>query len=148
MEITIDTLLNIAGLIGSGGVGGFFVWKWQRRKAKAEAESEEVNMAQKVQDTYQQMLADKQSEVDDNHRLIEELRKDRDHYKADRDELRERMDKMDKEMRDIQEKVSRNTREMDLMRPFLCGVIGCKLRQPVALLGEGENKSRKQKKAP
>ena len=50
-----------------GGAGGFFTWRWQREKAKAEAKekeaeakSAEVDMAQKVQDTYQQILDDKQ----------------------------------------------------------------------------------------
>ena len=136
MEFTIDTLLNIVGLICSGGAGGFFVWKWQRRKAKAEAETEEVNMAQEVQETYQKMLKDKEEVVVDKNRIIKELRDDRDNFRQERNELRERIDKMDKEMREIQEKVSRNTREMALMRPLLCGVIGCKQRKPVAILEE------------
>ena len=136
MEITLDTILNIAGLIGSGGVGGFFVWKWQRRKAKAEAQTEEVNMVKAVQDTYQQMLKDKDEEVADKNRIINELREDRDHFRQDRNEQRERLDKMDKEMRELQEKVAKNSREVEMMRPFLCGVIGCKTRKPVAMVEE------------
>ena len=85
MEISLDTLINIGTLLLGGGGGAFFTWRWQRARAKAEAKekeaeakSAEVDMAQKVQDTYQQMLEDKQKEVDDNHRLIAELREDRD----------------------------------------------------------------------
>ena len=79
MEITIDTIISLAGLFIGGGGGAFFTWRWMRRKAKAEAETEEVNMAQRVQDTYQEMLKDKDEEVQDKNRIIKELRDDRDH---------------------------------------------------------------------
>lgn len=133
MEISFDTLINIAGLLLSGSVGGFVAWKWQRRKMKAEAQTEEVNMAQAVQDTYQQMLKDKEEEVADKNRIITELREDRDHFRQDRNELRERIDKTETLVRELQEQVSENRREIDMMRPFLCGVLGCKLRKPVAI---------------
>lgn len=133
MEISFDTLINIAGLFLSGSVGGFVAWKWQRRKMKAEAQTEEVNMAKAVQDTYQQMLKDKEEEVADKNRIITELREDRDHFRKDRNELRERIDKTESLVRELQEQVSENRREIDMMRPFLCGVLGCKLRKPVAI---------------
>ncbi|MBO5707598.1 MAG: hypothetical protein J6T37_01450 [Bacteroidales bacterium] len=133
MEISFDTLINIAGLFLSGSVGGFVAWKWQRRKMKAEAQTEEVNMAKAVQDTYQQMLKDKEEEVADKNRIITELREDRDHFRQDRNELRERIDKTESLVRELQEQVSENRREIDMMRPFLCGVLGCKLRKPVAI---------------
>lgn len=133
MEISFDTLINIAGLFLSGSVGGFVAWKWQRRKMKAEAQTEEVNMAQAVQNTYQQMLKDKEEEVADKNRIITELREDRDHFRKDRNELRERIDKTESLVRELQEQVSENRREIDMMRPFLCGVLGCKLRKPVAI---------------
>ena len=137
MELSIDTLINIAGLFLSGSVGGFVAWKWQRRKMKAEAQTEEVNMAKAVQDTYQQMLKDKEEEVADKNRIISELREDRDHFHKDRNELRERIDNTENIVRELQNKVAKNEREIDLMRPFLCGVLGCKLRKPVAI-SEGE----------
>lgn len=133
MDISFDTLINIAGLFLSGSVGGFVAWKWQRRKMKAEAQTEEVNMAKAVQDTYQQMLKDKEEEVADKNRIITELREDRDHFRKDRNELRERIDKTESIVRELQEQVSENRREIDMMRPFLCGVLGCKLRKPVAI---------------
>ena len=92
MEITIDSIIGILGLLfGGGAVGGIFTWRWQRAKAKTEAKSAEVDMAQKVQDTYQQILDDKQKEVEDNHRLIAELREDRDHYKKGYAEFRDQI---------------------------------------------------------
>ena len=131
MEITIDTIISLAGLFIGGGGGAFFTWRWMRRKAKAEAETEEVNMAQRVQDTYQEMLEDKQKEVDDNHRLIAELREDRDHYKQGYIEMRNRQDKTEEMVRDLQMQVARNGRMVEMMRPFLCYDLKCKKRQRV-----------------
>ena len=62
-----------------------------------------------------------------------DLAEDRDHFRQDRNELRERIDKTESLVRELQEQVSENRREIDMMRPFLCGVLGCKLRKPVAI---------------
>ena len=131
MEITIDTLLNIAGLVGSGGVGGFFVWKWQRRKAKAEAETAEVNMAKEVQDIYQQALKDKDEEVADKNRIIDELREDRDRYKKNSEEMREKLENVIRELKEIKQTgederaklqmtIDTLTHKVDSMEPNLC----------------------------
>ena len=58
-------------------------------------------MAQKVQDTYQEMLEDKNKEVEDNHRLIAELREDRDHYKKGYVEMRDEVEKLSKDFYDF-----------------------------------------------
>lgn len=155
MEITVDTLINLAGLLLGGGCGAFFTWKWQRKKAQAEAKekeaeakSAEIDMAQKVQDTYQQMLEDKQKEVEDNHRLITELREDRDHYKQGYVEFRDQLDKLQKEFRDFRNEteeqrtqmkrdIARNGRQLECLRPFLCGREDCALRVPVAISADG-----------
>lgn len=79
MEITLEAIISFIGLFLGGGGGAFFTWRWMNRRDRAEAKekeseakSAEVDMDQKAQDTYQQMLEDKQKEVDDNHRLIAE----------------------------------------------------------------------------
>ena len=131
MEITIESIIGIMGLLLGGGSGAFFTWRWQKRKAKAEAETEEVNMAQRVQDTYQEMLEDKQKEVQDNQRLIDDLRADREHYRKENNELRQRQDKTDDVVRDLQMQGARNGRMVEMMRPFLCFDIKCKKRQRV-----------------
>ena len=125
-------------LFGGTGLGALVTWKFARRKEKAEAQSAEVNVAQEVQETYQKMLADKNLEVDDKNRIITELREDRDRYKKSYDELRERQDKTDEIVRSLQEKVAKNGQELDMMRPFMCGVIGCKLRRGTVNLNEDE----------
>ena len=133
MEITLDSIIGILGLLfGGGALGGIFTWRWQRKKAKAEAQTEEVNMAKAVQDTYQQMLQDKEADLEDRKKVITELREERDHYKRDRNELRDRLDKTDKTVRDLQREVARNGRMVESMRPFLCYDTKCKKRVRVA----------------
>ena len=129
MEITLDSIIGILGLLfGGGALGGIFTWRWQRKKAKAEAQTEEVNMAKAVQDTYQQMLQDKEADLEDRKKVIAELREERDHYKRDRNELRDRLDKTDKTVRDLQREVARNGRMVAGLRPFLCYDTKCKKR--------------------
>ena len=119
------------------------------RCKEAEAKAKEIEMAQKVQDTYQQMLEDKQKEVDDNHRLIAELREDRDHYKQGYIEFRDQLDKLQKEFRtfrneteeeraNMKRDIARNGRQLECLRPFLCGREDCALRVPVAISQLGE----------
>lgn len=145
MEISISDILSIATLLlGGGGIGAFFTWKYVRREAKAKAETEEVNMAQRVQDTYQEMLKDKDEEVEDKNRLIAELREDRDHYKQGYKEMRDALDKLGKEFREFRNQtederslmkrdIARNGRQVEALRPLLCGRRGCADRLLVTL---------------
>ena len=129
MEITLDAIISLIGLFVGGGGGAFFMWKYQRKKAKAEAETAEVDAAKELQDMYQQMLADAKADREDRKVQIEELRQERDHYKNDRNELRDRLDKTEKKIRDLQFDVARNGRQIEMMRPFICTDLSCKLRQ-------------------
>ena len=157
MEITLDSIIGILGLLfGGGALGGIFTWRWQRAKAKAEAKekeaeakSAEVDMAQKVQDTYQEMLEYKQKEVEDNHRLIAELREDRDHYKQGYVEFRDQVEKLQKDFSEFRTEtedercqmkrdIARNGRQLECLRPFLCGREGCAIRVPVIVSPNGE----------
>ena len=131
MEITIDTVISLLGLFIGGGGGAFFTWRYMRRKAKAEAQTEEVNMAKAVQDAYQQMLADKETDLEDRKKVIAELREERDHYKNDRNELRDRVGKMEDTVLELKREVARNGRMVEAMRPFLCFDTKCKKRQRV-----------------
>ena len=168
MEITIDSIISVLGLIfGGSGIGWFITWRWQKAKAKAEAKqaeaeakqkeadakTSEIEMAQKIQDTYQEILEDKQKEVEDNHRLIAELRADRDHYKQGYVEMRDEVEKLSKEFRDFRSQteeerakmkrdIARNGRQMENMRPFLCYDTKCKkrVRVPASECEATENK--------
>ena len=140
MELSIDTLVNIASLLLGGGGGAFFVWRWQRKKAKAEAEGAEIDAAKELQDMYQQMLADAKTDREDRKAQIDELRQERDHYKHDRNELRERLDATDEKIRQLEHTVARNGRQIEMMRPFMCYDVKCKKRQLVEILDAAASK--------
>lgn len=143
MEVTLDTLIRLLELILSTGCGVIISWKWAKRKAaaeakekEAEAKSAEVVIAQKVQDTYQEMLEDKQKEVADNQRLIEELRKDRDHYKENYTEVRDELEKLSKEFRDFRTQsdeeratmkrdIEFNRKQVSILAPLICANLNC-----------------------
>ena len=140
MNISIDTLINIGTLLLGGGGGAFFTWRWQRAKAKAEAkeaeaeaQQAETSAAKEMQDVYQQLIYDVKADRDEQKQYIAELKEDRRHLREERDELRDRIDKTDENVRNLQEQVAKNSAEVELMRPFVCGVLGCKLRKPVAI---------------
>jgi len=140
MEITLEAIISFIGLFVGGGAGAFFTWRYQRKKAKAEAESAEVDAAKELQDMYQQMLADAKTDREDRKAQIEELRHERDHYKQDRNELRERLDDTDAKIRELQREVARNGRQIEMMRPFICTDLSCKLRKRGVISEDGEAK--------
>ena len=94
MEITLEAIISLLGLFVGGGGGAFFMWKWQRRKAKAEAREAETAATKELQDLYQQMLADAKADREDRLAQNEELRSERDHYKTERNELRDEVEKL------------------------------------------------------
>ena len=165
MEITLEAIISLVGLfLGGTGICGFFFWRQMKRQKDAEARASEaeaklkeveakaaeVDMAQKVQDTYQQILEDKQKEVEDNHRLINELREDRDHYKQGYVEFRDQLDKLSKEFRDFRSQtederanmkrdIARNGRMLEALSPFTCGLAPeCRKCVPVTISATGE----------
>lgn len=142
MEITLEAIISLIGLFLGGGGGAFFTWRYMRRKAKAEAQQAEVETAKDKQEYYQ--------------RIIEDVAKDRDYYKQERDEVRERMDKMahsfmdwrleaDKDRMDMKMEIARLGRKVEMMAPFMCGDLSCKLRKRVVLSDEGEPKKTRKK---
>ena len=144
MEITLDTLISIAGLLLGGGGGAFFTWRYMRRKAKAEAMTAEVEAAKDKQEYYRG--------------IIDDVAKDRDYYKQERDEVRERMDKMahsfmdwrmeaDKDRMDMKMEIARLGRKVEVMAPFMCGDLQCKLRKRVVLSEDGTVKPTRKKEA-
>lgn len=135
MEITLEAIISLVGLFVGGGGGAFFTWKWMRKKAKAEAMQAEVDAEKDKQDYYQQLLNDYKQ----HH---EELRDEREHYKSERNELREKVEKMEDEMQvtkkavfDTEMKMNRKfaklSRQVEAMRPFLCGRQDCPKRVPL-----------------
>ena len=143
MEITIDTLISLVGLFIGGGGGAFFTWRYMRRKAKAEAIQAEVEAAKDKQEYYRG--------------IIDDVIKDRDYYKQERDEVRERMDKMahsfmdwrmeaDKDRMDMKMQIAKLGRKVEVMALFMCGDLQCKLRKRVVLSEDGTVENARKKK--
>ena len=160
----ISSVPDLVSLLFGGSVISIVTWKFARRKAaaeakekEAEAKSAEVDMAQKVQDTYQEMLEDKNKEVADNQRLIAELREDRDHYKKGYVEMRDEVEKLSKDFYDfkrdtenerqkMKSDIARNTRIAESSRPFMCGLAPeCAKCVPVIISDEGTVKPNESK---
>ena len=138
MEITLDSIIGILGLLLGGGCGGFFTWRWQKRKARAEAKTAEADAAKELQDVYQQLINDIKTDRDEQKSYIQELKEDRRHLRDDRNELRKRQDELEEQVRGLQREVARNGRIVECMRPFLCGREGCAIRVPVTISPQGE----------
>lgn len=138
MEITFDSIIGILGLLLGGGAGGFFTWRWQRKKAKAEAKTAEADAAKELQDVYQQLIADIKTDREEQKAYIGELKEDRRHLRQDRDNLRKRQDELEEQVRVLQREVARNGRQLECIRPWMCGREGCALRVPVVISPTGE----------
>ena len=130
MEITIDTILTVGGwLFGGGALGGLLTWRFTRRKAKAEALEAEAEAEQKKAEAEQERQNYYQQIIDD-------IAKDRDYYKTERNELRGRLDSITQEVSEIkrtgEEERSRLqltieslTQKVDSMEPKLCYRMEC-----------------------
>ena len=145
MEITLEAIISFVGLFVGGGGGAFFTWRYMRRKAKAEAVQAETEAKEKEQDYYQQLLEDYKA----HH---EELRSEREHYKNERNDLRDKVEKMDEEVRSMKKlwvdkeiemdrKIAQLGRRVEAMRPFLCGDLKCKKRQLVQVLDKEKSEA-------
>ena len=133
MEITIDTILNVAGLIfGGGALGGLLTWRFTRRKAQAEAIEAEAEAEQKKAEAEQERQNYYQQIIDD-------IAKDRDYYKTERDNLRQKLDSIAQEVSEIkrtgeeersrlQLTVESLTQKVDSMEPKLCYRMECQNR--------------------
>lgn len=113
MGFNIEAIISLLGVLIGGSGGAFFMWKWQSRKAKAEAEKEE-------QGYYQTMM--------------EDIAKDRDYYKQERDEYRRTIKDYDARIDQLERAVARNGRMVEAMRPFMCGDLKCPHRIRVTKL--------------
>ena len=158
MDISLESIISIAGLLfGGGGIGVLITWRYQKKKAKAEAKQAEAEaekakfeamqanaqLTKEIQDSYQQLTADLKANLetqqqynDEQKQYIKELKEDRQHLRQERDDLRKRQDKLEKAMRDLQFEVARNSRMVAFMRPFLCGRDGCAIRVSVTMPAE------------
>ena len=156
MEIPIEAIISLLGLLLSGGGGAFFTWRYMRRKAKAEATTAEIDAAKELQDLYKRMLNDANEYLEDARNKVEGLRKERDHYKQDRDDLRDQVQKLtkmyydmktegEKEWSELRVKINNVSSQLQKVIPLTCTVIDCKLRQVLTLIDQPKPKKGKGK---
>ena len=160
MEITLEAIIGIISLLlGGTGVGGFLFWRQHKRKEEAEAklaeaeaklkEAEvrkaEIEANKEQQDYYQQLAKDLAEDREDRKRQNDELRAERDHYKNERNEYRDMLAQRDEEFRKFRRQCedeldtlkrtqARQGRQIEAMRPFMCGDLRCPNRQRVTTL--------------
>lgn len=141
----MEAIISLLGLFVGGGGGAFFTWRYMRRKAKAEADSAEVDTVKNMQEAYDKMFEQVNHYIEDAAGKMDELRADRDRYKKERDELRDRFCRLEDSLRmmrneyqeekaETDRKIAQLGRRVEAMRPFLCGDLTCKKRQRVAAL--------------
>ena len=87
---------------------------------------------------YQQLITDIKTDREEQKQYIGELKEDRRHLRQDRDNLRKRQDELEEQVRVLQREVARNGRQLECLRPWMCGREGCALRVPVVISPTGE----------
>lgn len=128
----------------------------EAEKAKFEAMQANAMLIKEIQASYQQMTNDLKANLDtqqeyndEQKQYIQELKEDRQHLRQERDEQRLQIERLtrtmnewkndsDKRIRDLQAQVARNGRQIECMRPLLCGREGCAIRIPVTISESGE----------
>ena len=144
MEL-FDSITNILSLLFGGSVISIVTWRFARRKAAAEAKQAEAIARQaeaEAEKAKSEALIEKQNYYQ---QMADDLAKDRDYYKQDRDETREKLDRLsrsvmdwkqetDQTIDDLRREVARNGRQIEMMRPFMCGDLKCKRRVRVTSL--------------
>ena len=151
MEISLEAIISLVGLLLGGGGGAFFTWRYMSRKAKAEATSAEIDATKDMQELYKKMLEDANTYLEDARGKVDGLRQERDHYKQDRDELRKQVEELRKEFFEFKDssgkenselslRVEKLNRKVEAMRPFMCGDLTCKKRKLVSIELTGERK--------
>lgn len=144
----MEWLTNIPdwlSLLFGGSLISVITWRFARQKAAAEAKEAEAKAKQaeaEAEKAKAEALIEKQNYYQ---QMVEDVTKDRDYYKQDRDEQRDKLDKLsrsviewkretDQTIDDLRRQVARNGRQMEAMRPFMCADLKCKKRQLVARL--------------
>lgn len=134
-------------LLFGGSLISLLTWRFARQKAAAEAKEAEAHAKQaeaEAEKAKAEALMEKQNYYQ---QLVDDMAKDRDYYKQDRDETRENLDKLtrsvmdwkretDQTIDDLRRKVARNGRQIEMMRPFMCGDLKCKNRVRVTNLDD------------
>ena len=128
MEFSWYSIITTVLTIVAGG-GWFVYYKANKRKANGEATQTEAEGWKSVQDMYQQMIADMKE-------YNEGVKADRDNLFKENNELRKMMSAISTEMEDLKRTQARQGRQLESMRPLMCGDLKCKNRKKVNVMDE------------
>jgi predicted RNase H-like nuclease (RuvC/YqgF family) len=127
----------------------------EAERAKYEAMQANAQLIKEIQSSYQQLTADLKANLDtqqeyneEQKQYIAELKDDRQHLREERDSQRRQIEQLtrtmnewksdsDKKIRSLQAQVARNGRQIECMKPLLCGREGCAIRVPVTITTNG-----------
>jgi len=130
----------------------------EAEKAKFEATQANTQLIKDIQSSYQQMTSDMKANLDtqqeyneEQKQYIKELKEDRSHLREERDAQRLQIERLtrtmnewkndsDKKIRSLQAQVARNGRQIECMRPLLCGRENCAIRVPVTITPSEDDK--------
>lgn len=131
-ELNIADIIGLVALLfGGGAIGGVLTWKYTRRTAAANAITAEADATKEVQDVYQQLINDVKQDRSEQRQYITELKEDRNAIREERNKMQKRLTQLTDELDDVKRTVARQGRQIEAMRPFLCGDLQCKKRQLV-----------------
>ena len=85
MEL-FDSFTNILSLLFGGSLISIVTWKFARRKAAAEAKQAEAEAKQAEAEAKQKEAEAAQEKQEYYQRMVDDIAKDRDYYKGERDE--------------------------------------------------------------
>jgi septal ring factor EnvC (AmiA/AmiB activator) len=135
----LTIISSIVTAIGGWEAVKYFInLKAEKRKSEAEADSAATSVIKEMQDACHIFISDAKEKMEDDRKYIATLKEDRRQLLDEREELRKRIDETEEIVRNLQREVARNGRMVESLRPFICGLLGCKRRQPVAISAEGE----------
>lgn len=137
-----EIIISIITAIGGWELIRYLInLRTNQRKENAEADSAENNATKELQDVYQQLINDVKTDRDEQREYINELKESRRHLREECEELRQRIENTEKTVRRLQREVDLNGRMVESLRPFICGNLACRKRQPATISVSEENET-------
>lgn len=132
MDISAIILAIIGFLSGSGGAW-WLTTKALRRKANGEATQTEADGWKSMQDVYQQTISDIKSYCDDIRQERDKIIEEKNTLRKENESLLKKLNEFGEQILDLKEKVARQGRQIEAIRPFVCGFVACMNRTKVEI---------------
>ena len=153
----MDILTNIPdwlSLLFGGSIISIVTWRFARQKAAAEAKEAEAKAKQAEAEARKAEAEAMQEKQNYYQQMVDDMAKDRDYYKSERDMLQKKLDELthsvfewktisEEERMKMKQDINMLRRQMDCIRPFLCGRENCTNRLPVTISDDGAVKTKR-----